>query len=873
MKPLDTIYVVFKTHVDLGFTDLPSNIVKQYTQDMAKDVLTICEGTKHFEPGHRFVWTVPSWVLDETLIHAEEGIRERIEQLVVDGQLSWHGLPFTTHTEFCGLEEWIRGLYMSARLGKKFGKKVISAKMTDVPGHTWMLPSLLKGAGIEFLHIGVNACSQPVEVPRLFNWEGPDGKQVLTFYSKGEYGTSLLPPDDWEYPVWMALLQTHDNIGPQDSKVVTELLETVKASYPNTRVVIGTMDDFAADFLSRGYTDIPVVRKDLADTWIHGIGSYPQEVSEVRSLRSETTTLEVMAALEQWEQGEATGAFGADIDKAYRESLLFGEHTWGHDVKLLLIPGRNSMRAFTKEDMARDREAFPETYDKIELSWDEKRAYVKMARAAAERITPFRSGAQQGESPVIGIFNPSSWARTNELVRLDNVSGGRLVDQNTGDSLPVQASGEVRIPLLEPCGYRTYIYEPQDVSGAGEAAVAIARTEDGKAVLENAQLRIEVDAATGEICRLFDKVRGKEWAAPGVPFGAYEYDVYGKDEVLQFVKDYAYDLMDWYVNDFGKPGYPRIGHQQFGLKLDSLETANDAAAGTIRLTFSTPAASRTEFGNAQSVAILLKLEPDQPFFDYKLELNDKAATAFAEAGFVGFHLQAGEPGYRFQKLGAVVDPTQDIVRGANHRLHCGDGWVDVTDGGAGLAVLAKDTPLFSIGEKGVFTYSKSYQPERPSLYFNLFNNQWGTNFPQWMAGSYTYNFRIVLHQGDWQQGEIWKQLEQWSHPVKTVRGFQGSAARSSLLTAGTEGIVLLAFKVAEDGNGYVLRLQNAWNEPHHAELAFACELASAHACNLLEEPEAQLDVRAEAASRLAVKFAPKEIITIKLQFIEHNNRG
>lgn len=34
-------------------------------------------------------------------------------------------------------------------------------------------------------------------------------------YSKGGYGTSLLPPEDWPFPVWMALMHTHDNCGPR----------------------------------------------------------------------------------------------------------------------------------------------------------------------------------------------------------------------------------------------------------------------------------------------------------------------------------------------------------------------------------------------------------------------------------------------------------------------------------------------------------------------------------------------------------------------------------------------------------------------------------------------------------------------------------
>ena len=33
------------------------------------------------------------------------------------------------------------------------------AKMTDVPCHSWFLPTMLKNAGVEFLHLGSNAMS------------------------------------------------------------------------------------------------------------------------------------------------------------------------------------------------------------------------------------------------------------------------------------------------------------------------------------------------------------------------------------------------------------------------------------------------------------------------------------------------------------------------------------------------------------------------------------------------------------------------------------------------------------------------------------------------------------------------------------------
>ncbi|WP_052487248.1 DUF5054 domain-containing protein [Gordoniibacillus kamchatkensis] len=593
MKALETIYIVFKTHVDLGFTDLARNVVEQYSGRMMDEVLAACELTQSGDPDQLFVWTLPAWMLRTCLDSVPADKKRRLEALIRQGQLRWHGLPYTTHTEFCGTEEYVRGLYESERLRQRFGRETVAAKMTDVPGHTWMLPTLLKGAGIEFLHLGVNACSSPVDVPRLFYWEGPDGSRVLTYYSKGEYGTSLLPPGDWPYPVWMALLQTNDNHGPQNGEAVQRLLDEVKAHYPDTKVKIGTMDDFARDFLSRGFSDIPVVRKDLADTWIHGVGTYPAEVSAVRRLRPEIASRESLAALERL-QGTAEAYPAEPIRKAYEQTLLFGEHTWGIDVKSVLLPGRNSTRAFYKKDVEQDRRLFPASYRKAEQSWSEQSGYLEAAAAALSEVRPY---AAQGSS-VIGVYNPLGWTRRDAEIVLAGRASGILRDRSSGIAYPVGEDGTVRIGDVPALGYRTFAYD--EAAAAGDAAAApIGRQSGDQAVLENSWLRITVDAGSGAVTSFYDKACGKEWASER-GFAAYEYDVYGKDDVNGFVKAYAYDLTDWYVNDFGKPGYPRISHRQYGATLERIEIANIGVSGSIRLSFGVPPESCETFGNAQA---------------------------------------------------------------------------------------------------------------------------------------------------------------------------------------------------------------------------------------------------------------------------------
>ena len=45
-----------------------------------------------------------------------------------------------------------------------------------------------------------------------------------------------------------------------------------------------------------------------------------------------------------------------------------------------------------------------------------------------------------------------------------------------------------------------------------------------------------------------------------------------------------------------------------------------------------------------------------------------------------------------------------------------------------------DSPLVSLDEPGCWKYSLDFVPKRPSVYVNLFNNQWTTNFRLWNQG-------------------------------------------------------------------------------------------------------------------------------------------
>jgi hypothetical protein len=132
---VEEVVVVFKTHFDIGYTDLARNVVAKYRTTMIDNALAVCDDAKSMPPEHRFVWTLSGWPMAQVLWPGQTPERRgRIEEAIRDGRLVWHALPATLHTESLDLEDLVRGLGFSSRLSRRFGMPLPrDAKMTEVP--------------------------------------------------------------------------------------------------------------------------------------------------------------------------------------------------------------------------------------------------------------------------------------------------------------------------------------------------------------------------------------------------------------------------------------------------------------------------------------------------------------------------------------------------------------------------------------------------------------------------------------------------------------------------------------------------------------------------------------------------------------------
>lgn len=378
------VIVVSKTHLDLGFTDYAQNIKKKYIHTFIPEAIDLAEKVNTDDKKY-FVWTTGSWILKEALRNPEQ--KEKLTKAIKDGNIVPHAMPFTTHTELLDEDSLDYGLSLVDDLDKLRGKKTIAAKMTDVPGHTKGLVSLLAKHGIKLLHIGVNGASALVEIPPCFLWKNGDN-EVVVIYS-GDYGGAFKSDlvDEILY-----FDHTLDNHGAPSPQKVLDKISKIQSEYPDYEITAGTIDDFA-QVIWEVREKLPVFEGEMGDSWIHGSATDPYKSASLRTL---------ITLKNKWLDDGSLGRNSEEYKNLVDALLCISEHTCGMDSKTYF----SDYGHYLKKDFQKARKAdkvkfnhlfcdLPQSiyplvslfdgrrkrgyYSVIEKSWSEQREYIDLA--------------------------------------------------------------------------------------------------------------------------------------------------------------------------------------------------------------------------------------------------------------------------------------------------------------------------------------------------------------------------------------------------------------------------------------------------------------------------------------------------------------
>ncbi|ANJ27998.1 DUF5054 domain-containing protein [Agromyces aureus] len=690
---ITTVHVVFKTHLDLGFTDTAANVTDRYVHEYLPRAIALAEELERRDGPARFVWTTGSWLIHEALRLGDDGERTALERAIRAGHVTWHGLPMTTHTELmdAGLVE--HAIAIGRRLDARFGHATSAAKMTDVPGHTIGLVPFLARGGLDFLHLGVNGASAVPDVPEFFAWRAPDGSEVVVNYARSygatELGVAVVPGGTEA----LHLAHTGDNFGPPPVEEVEALFAALQAAHPGARVIASTLDAFSREAVA-ARASLPVLEQEIGDTWIHGVASDPVQTARLRALLRLRTAWVFFGALVP----------GTEECDAFSDGLLLAaEHTWGQDLKTYLPDYVN----YEKGDFQRARAA-----DVVDPTANPP-GFDEYAWAYSEHPSPQGLGFSAFER---------SWAE--QRAHLDRALAALSPER--------RAEADAAIAETAPTG---------DVSPSTAARKAIDLWGEHSA--GGYRVRFGDD---GSLVSLVD-ADGTEWAGPEHPLAAYRYETFDERDEARWLREYCRDLDEnamWAVPDQAKPGLAIAGTlpaTTFAPRAISAERIADGADTVFTVRLALPAAACEAWGGARDIRLSYRFSGEPGPIEVTLDLRDKDASRLPEASWLGFRPRV-EPGdWRLAKLGTAVDP-QSVVRNGNRNLHA---VTEVTHTAAqGFSLRPVDAALVAVGRRALYRFDNAIPDPGDGLHVNLHNNVWGTNFTMWFDDDLRFRFVIDL---------------------------------------------------------------------------------------------------------------------------------
>ena len=800
----ENVIVVFKTHFDIGYTDLAGSVVNKYQSSMIEGALKVIDKTRSLPGDEHFTWTLPAWPMQQILSGSSTEVKERVVDALKNKYLAVHALPFTLETEASDLESLARAFQSSSDISKEYGLNLPrDSKMTDVPEHSWILPTILANAGVKFLHLGCNAASQSPEVPDLFWWEGPDSSRVLTMYSWKYYGTDVVPPDGWPYKTWIAIIHTNDNQGAPEPEVVQQTIDEIKRLNPNASVTQGRMSDFY-DLVMKENAEIPVVRKDMPDTWIHGYMSMPKEVKISRTIKKEIFTLDMLnSELNLWKSEKKD--LSDLIKKAVENCLLFDEHTFG----LAMSHGHSGYWCYGDQFKTLKTE---NVFDPIEFSWKEKSLRI----IDAERVIRPELNDKIGElansvdipEPHITVYNPLPWKRDG-LVNLqihssDLKNATSLKDISNGSIIDITNQGNVirfiakDVPAM---GYKSYL--PVESKVRADSGLQLKKKLD---IIENEYLKITIDRIRGGIGSLVDKKSGREMVKPGSEyvFGGYIYERFSKENTESYAKDYIKGGWEWAPAELGRPNLSDEKYKQIHpipYKVD-YETDNIKVSAILHF--------RRDDSNPHDYTLIYSLYKDLPFVEVQWGITGKSPEPWPEAGWISFPFNVIKPVFSLGRLGSIVDPAKDFIKNSNMDYCFVNSAIAITGNDKnGFAVSSPDVPGISLDRPGLWKFTRNFIPSNPNVFYNLYNNQWSTNFTEWIEGSWSAKFYIWPVDNFDNEKSIITPAEEFRVPM--LAAFAARSDGSIPVSAkgielSMKGVLVTAFGKNPYGNGLILRL-------------------------------------------------------------------
>ncbi|MGH0053076.1 MAG: DUF5054 domain-containing protein, partial [Sphaerochaetaceae bacterium] len=615
---INTIHLVFKTHLDIGFTDLAANTIDRYLNQFIPNAIATAKELRERGSGERLVWTTGAWLIKTALNCVSKEQKHALSEAIIRGDITWHALPFTTHTELMDSTLLQYGMSLSKDLDAQFGHTTLAAKMTDVPGHTLSLVPHLARAGVSFLHIGVNGGSPLPLVPPLFVWKAPTGEEILVQYD-ASYGSSEPIGDLKDL---LVIENSADNTGPPRAEEVLAVYRKLRARHPQAKIVASSLDAYARSILP--YKDqLPIVREEIGDTWIHGVGSDPYKVSAFKTLSK---------LGKQWVSEGKLSVGSSAYDRFFDQLLMITEHTWGLDFKKYLADYRNwSVEDFhhAREKDSIGSDAVPPDYKFIE----------DFARHEFSQV--FGKEDNRRECRTYSFFSSSHQEQRSYLK-------GAL------DALP-HALQEEAATVLETLKPIRFVEREDDKKRIPDVPFSIGETK----------ITIGKD---GSIIQLED-ASAHNWVQ-GEGIGVYRYETFGAEDYQRFHQQYNRDFesgKQWILADYGKPGLeqvlPKVRHRLYKGEVNALYERKVGYERHVIVLLD--AEQESPRGAPRNLQLCYQFSWEGTLLALSLDWMNKEATRLPEALWLGIGINMkGDGVWKMSKLDSLLALDKIVENGA-----------------------------------------------------------------------------------------------------------------------------------------------------------------------------------------------------------------
>jgi alpha-mannosidase len=846
------IYVAPATHTDIGYTDIQSKVIDLHNRntDLA---LQLAQEFPLYHWNLESSWAAQMWLRDR-LPQQHEALYEAARNKRIGIESGYLNIL----TGLCSEEELIRNLYYSARLHREKGVPFESMTLTDAPSHVWTTPSILAGAGIRYLSVGINGTRAPLLKQNIhhkspFWWVGPDGQKILTWFTAGYSQAAQIglregadnmrkaierdltwwnARDDYSFDAILLHGAYSDNVAI--SRDLAESLTEYTKRYAYPQVILCANNDFFQYIEAKFPAKIQTLRGCGGSWWEDGAGSTAYETAINRN-----THQEVIAAETVW----ATLA-GLDLTKQFPQNefnhiwdnvLLYDEHTWG---------AHNSITEPTS--------------DFVQRQWAVKAAYATEASQQTQHL--LQNGlatlasavhADSSDAGALLVYNPSGQVRSDIAeVKIpqgvliqdgEKITPQQMIDRDALGNVTVR----FRASDVPAVGYRTFrLMRSKDTSAA------VGRFD--KNVLENDFYRITFDVISGGISGIVDKKLDREIV-----------DASSKYKLGQLIYAAGGAAKGPDGKEVTQVDCPNIAE----VKLSSPKTARVEAGLSGPLMIS--ARTLTSHPLFPHIEMEVQLSNVEPRIDFVFRLR-KNMTFDKEAVYIAFPFAGRNPQFRYEIGGGDVRPNEEHLPGGCRDWFAVQRWITMNAEGSAVALSPMDTPLVTLCDLTPGKWLDTLDISNGTVFAYVMNNYWFTNYKAGQDGDFT--FRYSLTSGAKIEPDAANQFgEAIFSPLRTV--FISAASPSSNLPPNAgfcqvkpNTVTLTTLKRAEDGKGLICRVRETTGQDADVVITGAFKgLTKAARCDLVERTQEPLDIH-KSNDGIAVRLKLKAYSRATIRF-------